>query len=77
MSAPRLALSAFVRNVTCENQCLLCCSKSLANADEIAPDTPSDAEVTADEFRALVAAGTCSTDTKVWAEGMDGWLPFG
>jgi hypothetical protein len=29
-----------------------------------------------DAFRTLVAAGTIKEDVKVWAEGMDHWVPF-
>jgi len=33
--------------------------------------------VSEEEFKALIAAGTIHSDTLVWQEGMDDWLPFG
>lgn len=36
----------------------------------------SNGPVTAIEFDALVAAGTVRSDTLVWQEGMEDWLPY-
>ena len=43
---------------------------------ESAPDTPSDA-VGIEIFRKAVAEAVVTNETKVWAEGMSEWQPFG